>query len=329
MEKQTCKLCFRRFLNGRALGGHMRSHVISASAHVGPGGTSASSPEEPEPTPLSYILRENPKKSIRISDPDQYVSIEQGDDESSASIVQDQESDNDSPPAAPRRRRSKRRRRSSPPPLLDFEPASSISTASLELEDVARSLMLLSRDVWIRSDPKSKLKAETEPELLKKAKNRFQCESCKKMFKSFQALGGHRASFRRGKGGCVGENPNANPTQEGSDPLMKGNGNANIPSSSPSSSRAVHVHQCPYCPRVFSSGQALGGHKRSHLYSSSNGNPCGNSSANHVINGGNVEMIQMNSLACASSSPIGLIDLNMPASAEDEFELSAVYDGGV
>ncbi|KAJ0970520.1 hypothetical protein J5N97_018479 [Dioscorea zingiberensis] len=80
MEKHTCRLCGRRFHNGRALGGHMRSHAPPARA---PSVSSSSSLEG----------------------------------------VQDRESETGSPLA------------------------STVSDAALE-EDVAISLMMLSRDFW-------------------------------------------------------------------------------------------------------------------------------------------------------------------------------------
>jgi hypothetical protein len=64
-------------------------------------------------------------------------------------------------------------------------------------------------------------------------------------------------------------------------------------------------HECPYCYRVFVSGQALGGHKRSHV--------CSAAAA---------------SAFAAPPSPIknpGMIDLNVEPPSE-EVELSTVSD---
>ncbi|XP_078155761.1 zinc finger protein ZAT9-like [Carex rostrata] len=319
--KHTCKLCSRHFSNGRALGGHMRSHVISAggSGVASTASDSASSGDEQKPqpaTPASYVLRENPKRSIKFTDPEYFSSsflapVDHGE----SSIVQDQESDIESSPragagggATARRVRSKRRRRSSPPsPPIDFEPASSVSDATPE-EDVAVSLIMLSRDSW---NPKPDPEPTSTPEPdngSNKARTRFECNMCKKVFRSFQALGGHRAGYKNGKVRCVGlsgEKPSTVINGFESDSLI--NDNVHGPKAS--------LHPCPFCPKMFSSGQALGGHKKSHMKSShDNGNVI---SSDAIVN---------SVPASSSSSPVGFIDLNLPAPVEDEFEMSAVYD---
>ncbi|KAI3811608.1 hypothetical protein L1987_21334 [Smallanthus sonchifolius] len=65
----------------------------------------------------------------------------------------------------------------------------------------------------------------------------FNCKTCNKEFKSFQALGGHRASHKRTK---------------------TTNGNAIETSPKP------RTHECPVCGMGFAVGQALGGHMRRH-----------------------------------------------------------------
>ncbi|KAG6431040.1 hypothetical protein SASPL_109115 [Salvia splendens] len=145
-KKQRCKLCFRKFANGRALGGHMRSHVMKFYAED----SLPSSSEETE---------------------------------------------------------------------------SSISDTTPE-EHVAHCLMMMSRDTWHRRYDK-----EDEEKVI--VKNKYRCEECKKLFRSYQALGGHRASHKKIKVG------------------------------------GIKIHHCPFCHRIFSSGQALGGHKRSHFIQNS------------------------------------------------------------
>ncbi|KAA8542527.1 hypothetical protein F0562_023679 [Nyssa sinensis] len=120
-------------------------------------------------------------------------------------------------------------------------------------------------------------------------KNIFECTTCNKTFHSYQALGADSKlikSFNNQKNpidremvASYAEKAN---TSTGSKKIGKG-------------------HECPICFKVFSSGQALGGHKRSHLIGASE------AKSNQPI------VIQ---------KPIpeirDLLDLNMPAPVEEE-----------
>ncbi|KAL6642716.1 hypothetical protein ACP70R_020897 [Stipagrostis hirtigluma subsp. patula] len=326
MDRHTCKLCFRRFHNGRALGGHMRSHVVAAAA------AAAYSPPAPlqqqQSPPLSLASTSSTEMGDKATQRKLKKSfLEVGATEFSggvvaggeSSVVQDGESDTESSPRggawfAVSRRRSKRaRRRCAPPAAPDPEPASSVSDATPE-EDVAMSLVMLSRDSWTRSrsGPEHRWAPassgagqrngsvnlfdadeaehgvagedfeEEYGEATARPRGRHQCGACKKVFRSYQALGGHRASVKKGKGGCVPAAP--------------------APVRPPTPSKAPVIHECPFCLRVFESGQALGGHKRAHMPYAPSPSPA----------------------KCGDSS--GSIDLNVPAAMDDDFELSAVYD---
>ncbi|KAI9079990.1 hypothetical protein K1719_038055 [Acacia pycnantha] len=121
-------------------------------------------------------------------------------------------------------------------------------------------------------------------------KSLFECKACKKVFNSHQALGGHRASHKKVKG-CFATrlhnideastgiaDDDATITQE--DPLFPTKHNSNNNNSTLhldhdsnnnnalSSKRKSKVHECSICHRIFSSGQALGGHKRCHWITS-------------------------------------------------------------
>ncbi|EPS61507.1 hypothetical protein M569_13292, partial [Genlisea aurea] len=80
----------------------------------------------------------------------------------------------------------------------------------------------------------------------------FQCKACKKVFNSHQALGGHRASHKRVKGCFAGGGVAEEETEENDEEEDK------------DSKRPKTTHECSVCRRIFSSGQALGGHKRCH-----------------------------------------------------------------
>lgn len=96
---------------------------------------------------------------------------------------------------------------------------------------------------------------------------RFECSSCKKVFGSHQALGGHRASHKNVKG-CfaITRSGDCSEVEDGTcgdigDGVMNENNNGE------DNSKMMMVlghHKCSICLRVFSSGQALGGHMRCH-----------------------------------------------------------------
>ncbi|KAF0896911.1 hypothetical protein E2562_030762 [Oryza meyeriana var. granulata] len=78
----------------------------------------------------------------------------------------------------------------------------------------------------------------------------FQCRTCGRRFSTFQALGGHRTSHKRprvradGLELLLGARPGG----------KAGGGRASTPV----------VHRCDMCGKVFTTGQALGGHMRRH-----------------------------------------------------------------
>ncbi|GMI73564.1 hypothetical protein like AT3G60580 [Hibiscus trionum] len=331
MDRHKCKLCSKSFANGRALGGHMRSHMFnlplppkvvtnqprkeSGSVSVSVSDSLLSSSEEEEEggeKAESYGLRENPKRSVRLVDPE-FV-------DAGSVVLQDRESETESS-KNPTRTRSKHTRRilanqreeerkklkvnnndkkdnklSWTESWTEPEPVSSISDTTTE--DVAFCLMMLSRDKWkskvLHQDDEEEEGTEIENYELQQyfksskvnrtSRGKYRCETCNKVFKSYQALGGHRASHKKMK-------PYSPATHETElEPDKK-------------------IHECPVCLRVFSSGQALGGHKRS-----------------HVITG------QVATTPVKSSKKLGdgFIDLNLPAPADDDdasqIELSAVSD---
>lgn len=124
------------------------------------------------------------------------------------------------------------------------------------------------------------------------AKGLFECKACKKVFNSHQALGGHRASHKKVKG-CFAarlDNNNNNNNLEDNNLVLEDDaitqeeffpaksnstlqfdhGNSSNHTLASSSKRKSKVHECSICHRSFSSGQALGGHKRCHWITSNN-----------------------------------------------------------
>ncbi|KAF3633044.1 putative cyclin-U2-2-like [Capsicum annuum] len=329
MEKhKTCKLCSRKFANGRALGGHMRSHMMNLHTqekqishhHHHHHQQQQISDNETESISLTSWSSEGEEKGKILN------FAEVGVDDSVV-VLPDKESETESSRNPTRFKRSKRVRKSRKSNLLrkvtDYseteQPVSSISETSPE-EDVAHCLMMLSRDKWIvqkeqvgdfYSDDDDD--EEEEDEEFKEANNsddfavqvkvvaktrgrgKYICETCNKVFRSYQALGGHRASHKKIK--VFNSSNNNNEVVE------------NVVSVE------EKIHECPVCYRVFSSGQALGGHKRS-----------------HGIGAGAGAIVSSAKLELSRTDGTSLIDLNLPPPMEDDdeiisqVEVSAVSD---
>lgn len=138
-------------------------------------------------------------------------------------------------------------------------------------------------------------------------KRRFQCTHCHKAFSSYQALGGHRASHKKFKGCCTPNSENKLDTDQIL-PNQTANGELAIDIFAVKSESEVGFkimskdHKCPICFKVFASGQALGGHKRSHLIREEKTSP---------------------TIAIEKQEPItagirDILDLNLPAPVEED-----------
>ncbi|PIA50214.1 hypothetical protein AQUCO_01300745v1 [Aquilegia coerulea] len=172
-----------------------------------------------------------------------------------------------------------------------------------EEEDLANCLVMLSNarvDPWVVETEESCASASKEerrnslcmmPPLANRVSNNkakgvargmFECKACKKVFNSHQALGGHRASHKKVKGCFAARQDDLDESIMDDDVITNDDYSfmsksaAPVPSeSSPqltlgfSYKRKSKVHECTICHRIFSSGQALGGHKRCHWLTSS------------------------------------------------------------
>jgi len=77
------------------------------------------------------------------------------------------------------------------------------------------------------------------------AKSSYKCSVCEKVFPSYQALGGHKASHRK----STAETTAAQQPPSSGCATVAGSGKS---------------HVCTICNKSFPTGQALGGHKRCH-----------------------------------------------------------------
>ncbi|KAJ0106003.1 hypothetical protein Patl1_18844 [Pistacia atlantica] len=132
-------------------------------------------------------------------------------------------------------------------------------------------------------------------------RSKFECTTCNKIFHSYQALGGHRASHKKIKG-CFASKIDSSETSIEKELSPDPTPDTDCDERADTSYGAIKKrHECPICLKVFSSGQALGGHKRSHLI---NGNDARN---NPTI------VIEKPTPEIRS-----FLDLNLPAPVEEE-----------
>ncbi|KAI3470514.1 hypothetical protein Pfo_027177 [Paulownia fortunei] len=181
-----------------------------------------------------------------------------------------------------------------------FSAASSEESTTTEEEDTARCLILLARGHFqIHSPNKSdehdlqhdskqnnsrKRHADTTITAATTADKGggaclYACKTCNRVFPSFQALGGHRASHKKPKNEkktaiLSDEEDFPSPSMLSSKKRMPPNyvslQLSNISTATASASAAPkpfpspRIHECSYCGAEFTSGQALGGHMRRH-----------------------------------------------------------------
>lgn len=136
----------------------------------------------------------------------------------------------------------------------------------------------------------------------------YACKSCNKKFHSFQALGGHRASCQlRDFKSVFPKQPVQN------DEGFKEEASFYRPSSAETYSQSLGIeikkerlHECPVCHRNFTSGQALGGHKRTHS----------SPPASSTNTSTSLSITEKQNLSAIRSSQA--LDLNMPAEDEND-----------
>ncbi|CAN6569215.1 unnamed protein product [Malus baccata var. baccata] len=305
MEKhRICKICNKRFSNGKAMGGHMRSHLAKLPLPPKP-----QSP--PQQQQQHHQLSNSPESSsLPFSNPNRgmHSSLD-------SALVHD-DSDSESHPRNPTRRRSKRRRKvigkSSPLPF-EAEQVSSVSD-TFSTEDVARCLIMLSMDKWEKVKVKNGVVESVEKEeedesdsggrsdfRIKdrvRSQGKYKCETCDKVFRSYQALGGHRASHKKTiKTQVFDEYEEEEDEDFEEDDGQDGN------------LAVVENHrtfECSVCFRRFDSGQALGGHKKVHYY-------------NNLTNNAPARNVNFSSSSTNFVDNL-VIDLNLPAPEEEEEE---------
>ncbi|MCD7470637.1 hypothetical protein HAX54_010620 [Datura stramonium] len=180
----------------------------------------------------------------------------------------------------------------------------------------------------ITNDSKKRKFSTKGPEGLKNdihKKRKYECLNCKKIFSSYQALGGHRpchkkindyseSTYETGENSPGGADNDPKCINIGKHRDGFRNKRPAVPAQDlpyepekkvkPKKSKG---HKCPFCHRIFKSGQALGGHKRTHF-----------------IHGGDQENLNQQSSA-GKREVADLLDLNLPAPVDDEDDEHAPF----
>ncbi|KAE8726161.1 putative F-box protein [Hibiscus syriacus] len=237
---------------------------------------------------------------------------------------------------------------------------------SSEDEDLANCLMMLSNaavDPFVAEPEESCASASKEEERrntmnfiapiacripMEKAKGvakrLFECKACKKVFNSHQALGGHRASHKKVKGCFAARLDRMDDSQAHEEhdditheeflptksrtPLQFDQGTSTTPLAS-TSKRKSKVHECSICHRIFSSGQALGGHKRCH-WITLNSPDTSSLPKFHQFEDNRIEQVQQRSKFNDKSDPVDLkLDLNLPAPADDHVRQNHINSSNI
>lgn len=162
-------------------------------------------------------------------------------------------------------------------------------------------------------------------------KGMFECKACKKVFTSHQALGGHRASHKKVKGCFAARNDQFDDNINDDDvithdeffpspkPISSYQFNQGPSTTAPVSAplvgaarRKSKVHKCTICNRIFTSGQALGGHKRCHWLTSNINDTSSIAKFNFHEH---IEQLHRQALALPSSilNTSKALNLNLPA----------------
>ncbi|KAK7330310.1 hypothetical protein VNO77_24500 [Canavalia gladiata] len=174
--------------------------------------------------------------------------------------------------------------------------------------------------------------SEAESSKSSHKRGKFECTTCNKIFHSYQALGGHRASHKKIKGCFASKNEsseNSIETDLSPDPTTEskltknsdneyhlvehqhGGAGFHNEADTVTVSKKSKGHECPICLKVFPSGQALGGHKRSHM-----------------TGGGSESTRNFQTVVLEEPVPEirDFLDLNLPAATEEESNSHADYN---
>ncbi|XP_022137093.1 uncharacterized protein LOC111008652 [Momordica charantia] len=212
-------------------------------------------------------LREFHSRKMELSEMDSaYLKFEGSNSEFSASVIKVSKNDEKSQQIDRFGSSSNNRTEFNQPQFI----SSKFSTDQRKFHELSNQEL---RSNSYRRSPPHYLNSEAYK--IREKRSKFQCNSCHKIFHSYQALGGHRASHKKTKGCLVSKtesSENSIETEISNDPTFESNPTITVlemenqqESDMGYEKKNRKHHQCSICSKIFSSGQALGGHKRSHL----------------------------------------------------------------
>lgn len=244
IEKRICPICDRVFRSVKSLFGHMRFHPESRYRGLQP-------PEDEETSSLSSSSdddEEDEKTNSKSSSSDLTIDLMK-----------------DLPNWS---RTDKRGRGSTCEAALNLIKLASAVSLGRAFETLDESTEKRKHDredngVYPRDDKKRENPVLSTPKERVdgpiKGRIRFACNTCGRVFPTFQALGGHRSSHSRDK--------TASPHPYRDNLSRQNHRSQSVSASTEALEKKTAVggpYKCEICRKNFLSGQALGGHKRCH-----------------------------------------------------------------
>ncbi|XP_073128002.1 zinc finger protein ZAT5-like [Henckelia pumila] len=147
-------------------------------------------------------------------------------------------------------------------------------STTTEEEDTARCLILLANGHFSptkhpRGGHQYHHQIPTSNKMITNKGTMYACKTCDRVFSSFQALGGHRASHKKPKNdkksstSLFDEEDFPSPSNISSY-KSRMSLSLQLMNTSNANNASPRIHECSYCGAEFTSGQALGGHMRRH-----------------------------------------------------------------
>ncbi|GLJ18603.1 hypothetical protein SUGI_0331300 [Cryptomeria japonica] len=196
-----------------------------------------------------------------------------------------------------------------------------------EEEDMANCLVMLAmagKSSSLEKPTQGKTKFLDDSDKIDGTGKKYKCRTCQRVFSSFQALGGHRASnhhYNCSAPSKIGNDSSCSEDEivtreeglftaetEGYSVVLPEKRKWDQEVTNNESAAKGRLHECSICERKFSSGQALGGHKRCHRTTSAAMVHCSQMQ----------ESVEQDKTSLLPHHRGQLIDLNLPAPCHDD-----------